>query len=137
MKNPSLPKWTPGYALAVGLMDLGTGLTLFTAPAWTLARMGALVPEGPALAYVRFCGTFVAAVGATYLLALRRGGEEPLRAALASTLIVRLAAGTGAAVSVGVGWLDPAWTVVAVTDLACAAVQVWLLRRRDAAGGGG
>jgi hypothetical protein len=132
-----LPCWAAPYALAVGLMDSATGLALFAAPGWTLALMGAVVPEDPALAYVRFCGTFVAAVGATYLLPLRRGGEEPLRAALASTLIVRLAAGTGAAVSVGAGWLDPAWTVVAVTDLACAAVQVWLLRRRAAAGGGG
>ena len=131
-----LPAWTTPYALAVGLMDSATGLALFTAPGWTLARMGALVPEATALAYVRFCGTFVAAVGATYLLALWRGGEEALRAALASTLIVRWAAGTGAAVSVGAGWLDPAWAVVAVTDLGCAAVQVWLLRRRDAAGGG-
>lgn len=131
MKKPSLPSWTPRYALTVGLMDLGTGLALFMAPAWTLARMGALVPEGPALAYVRFCGTFVAAVGATYLLALRRGGEAELRAALAGTLLLRLAAGTGAAVSVGAGWLDAAWAVVAVTDLACAAVQGVLLRRRE------
>jgi hypothetical protein len=114
-------------------MDLGTGLALFLAPAWTLARMGAVVPEAPALAYVRFCGTFVTAVGATYLLALRRGGNAHLRAAFGGTLLLRLAAGTGAAVSVGAGWLDAAWAVVAVTDLGCAALQAWLLRGREVA----
>jgi hypothetical protein len=93
--------------------------------------MGAVVPDAPALAYVRFCGTFVAAVGATYLLALRRGGDSSLRAALTGTLVLRLAAGTGAAVSVGAGWLDAAWALVAVTDLGCAAAQAWLLRRRE------
>lgn len=133
MKTLPLPPWASRYALAVGLMDLGTGIALFLAPAWTLARMGAVVPEAPALAYVRFCGTFVAAVGATYLLALRRGGNAHLRAALAGTLLLRLAAGTGAAVSVGAGWLDAAWAVVAVTDLGCAALQAWLLRGREVA----
>ena len=133
MKTLPLPPWASRYALAVGLMDLGTGLALFLAPAWTLARIGAVVPEAPALAYVRFCGTFVAAVGATYLLALRRGGSTDLRAALAGTLLPRLAAGSGAAVSVGAGWLDAAWAVVAVTDLGCAALQAWLLRGREVA----
>lgn len=133
MKTVKLPAWAAPYALAVGLMDLATGLALFTAPGWTLARMGALVPEASALAYVRFCGTFVAAVGATSLLALRRGGDASLRAALGGTLVFRLAAGTGATVSVGAGWLDPAWAVVAVTDLGCAAAQAWLLRRREVA----
>jgi len=131
MKTTNLPVWATPYALAVGLMDLATGLALFTAPGWTLARMGAVVPDAPALAYVRFCGTFVAAVGATYLLALRRGGDSSLRAALAGTFLLRLAAGTGAAVSVGAGWLDAAWALVAVTDLGCAAAQAWLLRRRE------
>jgi len=131
MKTTNLPVWATPYALAVGLMDLATGLALFTAPGWTLARMGAVVPDAPALAYVRFCGTFVAAVGATYLLALRRGGDSSLRAALTGTLVLRLAAGTGAAVSVGAGWLDAAWALVAVTDLGCAAAQAWLLRRRE------
>jgi len=131
MRTTKLPVWATHYALAVGLMDLATGLALFTAPGWTLARMGAVVPDAPALAYVRFCGTFVAAVGATYLLALRRGGDSSLRAALTGTLVLRLAAGTGAAVSVGAGWLDAAWALVAVTDLGCAAAQAWLLRRRE------
>ncbi len=131
MKTTNLPVWATPYALAVGLMDLATGLALFTAPGWTLARMGAVVPDAPALAYVRFCGTLVAAVGATYLLALRRGGDSSLRAALAGTFLLRLAAGTGAAVSVGAGWLDAAWALVAVTDLGCAAAQAWLLRRRE------
>ena len=133
MKATKLPARATPYALAVGLMDLATGLALFTAPGWTLARMGALVPESSALAYVRFCGTFVAAVGATYLLAQRRGGDASLRAALGGTLVFRLAAGTGAAVSVGAGWLDAAWAVVAVTDLGCAAAQAWLLRGREVA----
>jgi len=137
MNTVKLPPWAAPYALAVGLMDLTTGLALFLAPGWTLARMGAVLPEAPALAYVRFCGPFVAAVGATYLLALRRGGEPALRAALGGTLVFRLAAGSGAAVSVAAGWLDLAWLVVAATDLGCAAAQAWVLRRWAAPGGGG
>jgi hypothetical protein len=72
MKTPCSLQGVRAYAALVGAMDLATGLALMTVPAWTLARMGAAVPGAEALGYVRFSGAFVAAVGASYLLALAR-----------------------------------------------------------------
>ena len=117
------------YAVAVGAMDFGTGLGLLAAPAFTLAQMGAVVPGAEALAYVRFGGAFVTAVGASYLVAVVRGGAARLRGALEFTLLARLAAGSCAAVMVAGGVFDRAWLLVAATDLLCAAAQGWMLRR--------
>lgn len=129
MRPPLSMRWVRRYALAAGLMDAATGLGLLAAPAFTLARMGAAVPGAEALAYVRFSGAFVAAVGASYLLALLRRGGGRLRGVLEFTALTRLAAGGAATVGVAAGWFDGAWLIVAATDLGCAAVQVWILRR--------
>jgi len=117
------------YAGAVGAMDFATGLALMVAPAFTLARMGAAVPGAEALGYVRFSGAFVAAVGASYWLALLRGGTARLRGALEFTLVARLAAGGFAGLAVATGLFDRAWLTVAATDLVCAAAQAWMLAR--------
>lgn len=129
MKAPWSLRGVRRYALAVGLMDAATGLGLLAAPAFTLARMGAAVPGAEALAYVRFSGAFVAAVGASYLLALAWGGVGRLRGALEFTALARLAAGGAAAAGVATGQFDQAWLIVAATDLGCAALQAWMLRR--------
>jgi hypothetical protein len=202
MKTPCSLKLVRTYALVVGAMDLSTGLALMAAPAFTLARMGAAVPGAEALGYVRFSGAFVAAVGASYLLALRRrprdvappgtatpqgkwslyasmskgvagwrrGALTPrdiasdgparavgaprlhgselvtlpvsgdaglwgatsaarLRGAFEFTLVARTAAGGFALVAVATGLFDRAWLMVAATDLGCAAVQGWMLRK--------
>lgn len=129
MKPPLTLRGVRRYALAVGTMDAATGLGLLAAPAFTLARMGAAVPGAEALAYVRFSGAFVAAVGAAYLVALARGGSERLRGALEFTALARLAAGGAAAAGVAAGQFDRAWLIVAATDLGCAALQAWMLRR--------
>jgi hypothetical protein len=78
MKTSCSLQGVRAYATLVGAMDLATGLALMTVPAWTLARMGAAVPGAEALGYVRFSGAFVAAVGASYLLALARPRLLPL-----------------------------------------------------------
>jgi hypothetical protein len=109
-------------------MDFSTGLALIAAPALTLRLMGAVVPGGEALALVRLVGVFVGAVGASYLVALR-GAEAALRAVLGFTLLVRASVGTFAGMAVAIGLFDRGWLMVAVTDLACAAVQAWILWR--------
>lgn len=133
MKTSLSPRLVRLYALLVGAMDCSTGLGLIAAPAFTLAQMGAAVPSAEALGYVRFIGAFVAAVGASYLVAVGRGGGERLRGVLEFTLLVRVAAGSGAALGVAAGLFDRAWLIVAATDLTCAAVQGWMLQRGIAA----
>ena len=110
-------------------MDFATGLALVAVPALTLGLMGANVPGGEALALVRLVGVFVGAVGASYLVALR-GTPATLRAVLGFTLLVRASVGTFTGVAVAVGMFDRGWLMVSATDLGCAVVQAWLLRRK-------
>lgn len=128
MKTRRWLRLTRILALLAGAMDATTGLGLVAAPALTLRGMLAPVPGPEALLYVRFVGVFVGAVGASYLVALARGGTEPLRQVLASTLLFRAGAGlfTGGAVLAGA--LAPAWLAVTFTDLLLVGLQVWLLR---------
>lgn len=117
------------YAALVGAMDTATGVALIAAPAFTLTQMGAQVPGAEALAFVRFVGVFVGAVGASYLFALALGGVARLRTVLEVTAVVRVAAGLFTGVAVATGYFDPAWLAVTGTDLTCAAVQVWILMK--------
>lgn len=131
MNASAAPRWIRIYAALVGAMDFSTGIALIAAPAPTLRLMGAVAPGGEALALVRLVGVFVGAVGANYLVALR-ASEATLRAVLGFTLLVRASVGTFAGIAVAIGLFDRGWLMVAVTDLACAGVQAWVLwRRRD------
>jgi hypothetical protein len=92
------------------------------------------VPGAEALAYVRFTGVFVGAVGACYLWALAAGGTA-LRTVFQVTLIFRGGAGTFTGVGVAAGMFHPMWLAVTFTDLGLVAAQSWLLRKgfgRDA-----
>jgi hypothetical protein len=115
-------------ALLAGIMDFVTGLGLILAPALTLRGMLAPVPGAEALVYLRFVGVFVFAIGASYLLAWRRGGGAPLRAVFRFTLPFLAAAGLFTGVAVMTGTLAPAWLSVTGTDLVLAGLQIWLLR---------
>ena len=117
------------YAALFGAMDTATGIALIAAPAFTLTQMGVQVPGAEALAFVRFVGVFVGAVGASYLFALALGGTARLRTVFEITAVVRVAAGLFTGVAVATGYFDPAWLAVTVTDLACAAVQAWVLAK--------
>lgn len=128
MNASPFPRWVRLYAALVGAMDFSTGVALIAAPALTLRLMGAVVPGAEALALVRLVGVFVGAVGASYLVALR-GAETTLRAVLGFTLLVRASVGTFVGIAVAIGLFDRGWLMVAVTDLACAGVQAWLLWR--------
>jgi hypothetical protein len=116
-------------ALAAGSMDFATGIGLVLAPRPVLALMGAAAPADEAMVYLRWVGAFVGAVGASYLLALVRGGTERLRAVLEFTILFRLAAGGYCAAALALGWLPAVWVSVPAADLALAAAQGWLLRK--------
>ena len=126
MKTVTLARW---LAVGAGAMDLLTGLGLVLVPARVLPLMRVDVPAGDGLVFLRWVGAFVGAVGASYLLAVVRGGADRLRGVLEFTIPFRLAAGCFSGVAVGLGWLPAMWVSVAVTDLALVGVQVWLLGR--------
>lgn len=126
MNTMKLARW---LAVGAGAMDFMTGLGLVFAPALLLPLMRVEVPAGDGLVFLRWVGAFVGAVGASYLLAVVRGGVGRLRGVLEFTIPFRLAAGCFSAVAVGLGWLPVMWASVPVTDLALVGVQVWLLKR--------
>jgi len=117
------------FALAAGLLDFGNGLALAACPAKIIPLLRMPVPPAEGLVYLRFVGAFVTAVGASYLLALVRGGISRLLALFEFTLMFRLAAGTFSAVSVARGWLPLPWVTVALTDFAFIAIQLWFLTK--------
>ncbi len=114
-------------ALVAGLLDFSTGLGLALLPTKILPLMLAPIPGDEALIYLRFVGTFVAAVGASYLWALLRGDVARLRGVFEFTLLFRFATGLFAAIAITRGWLAPTWTSVPVVDFALIGLQLWLL----------
>jgi hypothetical protein len=113
----------------VGCLDFFTGLGLTLVPKQILPLMRVPVPGEEALVYLRFVGVFVMAVGACYLWTLFRFGRERLRTMLELTLLFRLAAGIFSAAAITLNWLAPAWVSVPITDLALAAIQLWLVKK--------
>lgn len=124
-----------GLAGAAGALDFCTGIGLVCLPLRVLPLMGVVVPGAEALVFLRWVGAFVAAVGASYLLALARGGGARLRGVLEFTIVFRLAAGVFSAGAIALGWLAPAWLAVPATDFVLVGAQLWLLAKgvgRDA-----
>jgi len=125
------------YSLAAGACDLTTGVLLIATPFTVLGLMG--VAEAPGTGaegvYLRYVGTFVAAVGASYLyplvLSLRgggRGGAERLPTVLEVTALVRGAVALFVTAAVSAGSLAAPWLLVAGVDGGLALVQIWLVR---------
>lgn len=120
--------WAQRLAAVAGLLDLGAGLGIVFLPVLTLRLMLVAVPGAEALVYVRFVGVFVAAIGASYLYALGRGGGA-LRGVFGFTVPFRLGAGAFCAVMVTRGELAPMWLIVTLADLGLVVAQVWFLRQ--------
>lgn len=123
------PTWCARrLALLAGGLDFCSGLGFVALPAAVLPAMGLPVPGAEALAFVRFVGAFVAAVGASYLWALCRPGER-LRVVLGATVWFRLAVGSYSLVAVGTGWLTAGWLTVTAADYGLVIAQLWLLAK--------
>ena len=128
MKVGPLASWICGLAF---LMDAGTGLSLIIAPAFTLGLMG-LDPVVAPLAYLRFIGAFVFAVGCLYGLAWRYLKEErwaEWSVLWVATGWVRLCVGTTVLVLLLTKQLDTAWSSVPLADLGLAIFQFSYLAR--------
>lgn len=122
-------------ALALSLLagggDLVTGVCLLLDPERTLSLMG--VAPAKDLAWVRFVGVFVAAVGASYFYGLlcwraaRRAGC--LRTVWELTALLRTAVCCFVAAEIAGGGMDRAWFSVSLTDGFWALAQTFLLWR--------
>lgn len=116
------------YQFLAGFCDTATGLLLIMAPAWTLALMG-ISHSFFAPAATSFIGTFVLAVGLTYLYALRL----PLDSSNAPrwqtiwllTALTRSLVAGFLLLQIGSKQMEFAWLTVAVSDGALASVQ-WI-----------
>ena len=125
MNASRLARW---LVLGAGAMDFLTGLGLVFAPVRVLPLMGVPAPGMEALAFLRWVGAFVGAVGAVYLWGFVRW-RRLRRAVLELTVFFRLAAGIFCAGAILRGWLPPAWWSVPGTDLTLVAVQAVLLAK--------
>ncbi len=114
-------------------MDLTTGALLVFDPALTLGLMGIeTLPAEPI--YLSWIGVFVASIGASYGLPyLAKGAEQVsrLRATLLFTGLTRFLVGLFVGAALMRHQLEAGWSLVAVADLMCAAVQFWLLWELD------
>lgn len=121
------------YQYVAGLCDTGTGLLLIAAPAWTLGLMGLSTVPQP-VAFIRYIGVFVLAVGLTYLWAALRW---PLtgHADIAWSTQWKITALVRSLVAVFVLWqvaaaaLEFRWISVGATDGTFALIQIFGLRK--------
>ncbi len=121
--------WILAYQYTAGLCDSTTGLLLIAAPVWTLHLMGlAIIPQP--VAFVRYIGVFVFAVGLSYLWAAVRW---PLtaHAHIGWSTQWKITAMIRTLVAIFVLWqvmtagIETKWITVAFSDGAFAIVQ-WI-----------
>lgn len=113
------------------LMDAGTGMMLIALPAFTLTMMG-LDPAGEPLAYLRFIGAFVFAIGTLYGLGwryLKSGRVVEWGVVWIATAWARLCVGTTVLGLIVSGGLSVAWISVPIADLGLGLFQFWYLAR--------
>ena len=121
------------YQIAAGLSDTCTGILLIVAPLWTLRLMHVTQSLTPAV-FDSFIGAFVLGVGLTYVwVALRRWRGLTSVAEWESqwrcTATIRSCVAVFLLAEIGFAHLEPAWSLVAVSDAALAVIQ-WIGLRR-------
>jgi len=119
------------FMCLVGAMDVCTGMLLVVAPALTLRLMGLTqMPLEPV--FTQWIGVFVFSLGSAYLLPFLEKRLDiriiQQRFSLRLTLLTRGFVGLFAIYAIVFAGLEPAWGLVAITDLSCALYQFFLLR---------
>ena len=120
------------FFLAVGGMDVFTGLLLVLGPGFTLGLMG-LGQQPTEPVFLSWIGVFVASVGACYWLPYLvdpQNRKSNIRFSLAFTAMARLLVGSFVAVKVATGNLESGWLLVSLADLGLGLVQIVVLARR-------
>ena len=115
------------YQLAAGLSDTLTGLLLLAAPAWTLHLMHVTQSATPAV-FNSFVGAFVLGVGLTYLVILVRKRQvtpAEWESQWRCTAIIRSCIALFLFAEIATTHMQPAWSLVALSDAALALIQ-WI-----------
>ena len=120
------------YQLVAGVSDTFTGMFLIAAPVFTIRMMGLSVPND-ATPFLSFIGSFVFAVGLSYLygalLVRRSDGAPRLEAVWLLTAIIRSSVAIFVLAAVLNGALASGWLTIAIFDGICALIQARGLRR--------
>jgi hypothetical protein len=125
--------WLILYQYLAGLCDIGTGLLLIVAPAWTLRLMGLSIVPQPVV-FVGYIGVFVLSVGLTYLWAaafwpLTSHAHIGWSTQWKITALVRTLVAVFVVVQIASSALEIRWISVAVSDGAFAIIQ-WIGLRK-------
>ncbi|HMG86625.1 MAG TPA: hypothetical protein VK574_12915 [Terracidiphilus sp.] len=120
------------YQLIAGVSDASTGALLIAAPVFTVRLMGLSAPRDAA-PFLSFIGSFVFAVGLSYLygaLLIHRTGSMPrLEAVWLLTAIIRSSVAIFVLVAVLTGTLALGWITIALFDCICVLIQARGLHR--------
>ena len=117
------------YQVAAGLSDTLTGILLLVAPLWTLHLMH--IAEAPVpTVFASYIGAFVLGVGLTYFwVSFRHWGGLGTGAEWESqwrcTAIIRACIAMFLAIEIASSRMEPAWSLVAISDGALALIQ-WI-----------
>jgi hypothetical protein len=118
------------WSLAIGLVDLLTGIMLVVVPMWTLDRMRVpLNTDVEGIAYMSWVGVFVGCIGLSYLLGLWKDSGIEMGTVWRLTSIIRMAVAVFVVVAIVLRRLDGAWALVGVTDAVIAVVQIFAVRK--------
>jgi uncharacterized protein YjeT (DUF2065 family) len=122
-------RWITAFQYAAGLGDTCTGLLLVLAPELAARLMHVTILPSP-IVFLSYIGIFVLCVGLSYLwvawiTSLGWGSASVWQTQWVITGLIRSSVAIFLAISIATGRLDPAWTLVALTDGVIACVQ-WL-----------
>ena len=121
-----------GYQLIAGVSDASTGVLLIVSPRFAMHMRSLTVPLD-ATPFLSFIGSFVFAVGLTYLygaVLVRRSREvRRLQTVWLVTAIIRASVATFVVTAILTGSLVSGWLTIAIFDGLCALIQVYGLRQ--------
>jgi hypothetical protein len=115
-----------GWSVCVGFMDAITGILLIFVPELVLKVLGIADPEHSSWVFLSWMGVFVSGVGLSYVWGL--GNATQGRLVWKFTAMIRLMVAGFISWKIGIGELQPAWLLVALSDAFVAVIQLVVLR---------